>query len=58
MIDGGFGEKIARFYGDSNIKVKNYGVAKAFYDRYDVNELLDQNGITIEKICKDIEKMM
>ena len=58
MIDGGFGEKIARFYGDSNIKVKNYGVAKAFYDRYDVNELLAQNGITIEKICKDIEKMM
>lgn len=43
---------------DSNIKVKNYGVAKAFYDRYDVNELLAQNGITIEKICKDIEKMM
>ena len=38
ILEGGFGEKIVRFYGDSNIKVKNYGIAKAFYDRYDVNE--------------------
>ena len=40
------------------IKVKNYGIAKAFYDRYDVNELLKQNGITVEQITNDIEKLL
>ena len=59
ILEGGFGEKIASFYGQSNsIKVKNYGIAKAFYDRYDVNELLKQNGITVEQIINDIEKLI
>ena len=58
MIDGGFGEKVARFYGDSSIKVKNYGIAKLFYDRYNVNELLEENGITSEQIVKDVETML
>ena len=59
MLEGGFGEKIASFYGQSNsIKVKNYGIAKAFYDRYDVNELLKENGITVEQITNDIEKLL
>ena len=58
MLDGGFGEKIARFYGSSNVKVKNYGIAKAFYDRYDVNELLKENGITKEQIVDDVRKMI
>ena len=58
MLEGGFGEKIARFYGEDTVKVKNYGIAKAFYDRYDVNELLKKNGITKDQIIKDIEKMI
>ena len=58
MLEGGFGEKIARFYGDSSVKVKNYGIAKSFYDRYDVNELLKENGITKEQIIKDIENLL
>ena len=58
MLEGGFGEKIARFYGEYTVKVKNYGIAKAFYDRYDVNELLKENGITKDQIIKDIEKMI
>lgn len=58
MLEGGFGEKIARFYGKSSVKVKNYGIAKSFYDRYDVNELLKENGITLKQIIKDIENMM
>jgi len=58
MLEGGFGEKIARFYGEDTVKVKNYGIAKAFYDRYDVNELLKENGITKDQIIKDIEKMI
>ena len=58
MLEGGFGEKIGRFYGKSSVKVKNYGIAKSFYDRYDVNELLKENGITLKQIIKDIEDMM
>ena len=40
IIDGGFGEKISRFYGTSDMKVKNYGIKKSFPDRYVVEELL------------------
>ena len=58
ILQGGFGEKIASFYGDTNVKVKNYGIEKAFYDRYDVNELLKENRITKEQIVEDVEKMI
>lgn len=57
ILDGGFGEKIARFYGDTNIKVKNYGIAKEFYDRYDVNELLKDNRLTKEQIVEDLRNL-
>ena len=33
VLDGGFGEKIARFYGNSDVKVLNYGLKKEFLDR-------------------------
>ena len=58
ILQGGFGEKIASFYGDSDIKVKNYGIEKAFYDRYNVNKLLKANRITKEQITEDVEKML
>lgn len=58
ILDGGFGEKIARYYGTSNMKVKNYGIKKSFPDRYNVQELLKENGITNEQILDDIKKMM
>lgn len=58
ILDGGFGEKITRYYGTSDVKVKNYGIKKAFYDRYDVTKLLKDNGITIENIILDIEKVI
>ena len=54
ILDGGFGEKISRFYGTSNMKVKNYGIKKSFPDRYDANELLKENGISKEQILEDI----
>lgn len=58
ILEGGFGEKIARFYGTSETKVKNYGIKKDFYDRYNVEELLEENGITVENIVNDIEKII
>ena len=54
ILDGGFGEKISRFYGTSNMKVKNYGIKKSFPDRYDANQLLKENGISKEQIIEDI----
>lgn len=58
MLEGGFGEKIASYYGTSNMKVKNYGIAKSFPDRYVADELLRQNGISVEQIIEDIEKFL
>ena len=54
ILSGGFGEKIASFYGSSDMKVKNYGLDKKFYDRYDPNELLKEVGMTPVQIIADI----
>lgn len=55
-LDGGFGEKIARFYGSSDVKVLNYGVRKEFADRYITEELLKANRLTDVQIVEDIRK--
>lgn len=54
IMNGGFGEKIARFYGSSDMKVYNYGLKKEFLDRYDVNEVLKENHLTAEQIVNDV----
>lgn len=54
ILDGGFGEKIARFYGDSVVKVLNFGLKKEFPDRYNVDEILKKNHLTKELILTDI----
>ena len=54
ILNGGFGEKIARFYGSSDMKVYNYGLKKEFLDRYDVNEVLKENHLTAEQFVNDI----
>ena len=54
FLDGGFGEKIARYYGATDIKVLNYGAKKEFVDRYDIQELLRANHLTDEQIVEDI----
>lgn len=53
-IDGGFGERVARFYGASQMKTLCFGVEKALYDRYDVNQLLKDNCLTDEQIVDKI----
>ncbi len=54
ILDGGFGEKIARFYGNSHMKVLNYGLKKEFLDRYQVDEVLKANHLTSQLILDDI----
>lgn len=55
VLDGGFGEKIARFYGTSPVNVKCYGFRKEFADRYKAADLLKANRMTSEQIVEDIE---
>ena len=54
ILDGGFGEKISRFYGPSNMKVINYGVKKEVLDRYNPSELMKKNRLTDIQIVEDI----
>ena len=54
VIDGGFGEKIARFYGTSNMKVLNYGIKKKFTDRVASDVAFKNNRLTKEQIVEDI----
>lgn len=54
VLDGGFGEKIARFYGNSDVKVLNYGLKKEFLDRYNPEEIVKANRLTPEQIAEDV----
>lgn len=52
QIDGGWGEKVARYYGDSPMRVRCYGGRKGFVDRYDYAEYLRSNELTPEQIAR------
>lgn len=58
ILDGGFGQKIATYYATSDIKVKNYGLEKKFYDRYDPAKLLEELGMTNEAMVDDIRELL
>ena len=56
-LDGGFGEKIARFYGSSDVRVMNYGAKKEFTDRVSIDELYEKYRIRTDLIIEDIESL-
>ena len=58
VLSGGFGEKIASYFGGTDVKVKNYGLEKKFYDRYKPAELLKELGVTSESIIADIKEIL
>lgn len=53
-LEGGFGAKIAAYYGSSDMKVLNFGIKKEFIDRYDIAEVLKDNHLTPEQIAENI----
>ena len=53
-LEGGFGEKIARFYGDNDMKTLCFGIKKGLYDRYDYQQLAKDNELTPEQIVARI----
>ena len=58
IVDGGFGEKIATYYGASDMKVINLGLEKKFYDRYNPQQLLESLGITSDQIVETVKKFV
>ncbi len=56
--DGGFGERIAAYYGTSNMKVMVGGIKKDLYDRFDPQKLLADNRLLDEQIVEDITNII
>ena len=52
ILNGGFGEKISRFYGASDMKVVNLGLKKKFLDRYNASEVMAENSLTVNAIVE------
>lgn len=55
VLDGGYGEKVARYYGNSDMKVLNFGAKKEFTDRVSMEKLLKRYHLTPELIVEDIK---
>lgn len=53
---GGYGQMIASFYGMDNMQVKNYGISKKFHTDFDADELLKENGMSVDNLVDVIEK--
>lgn len=58
QLNGGFGEKIARFYSDSAVKVLNFGGKKEFTDRIPIEQLYERYHLTKELIVQDISNIL
>lgn len=56
--DGGFGERIAAYYGTSEMKVLVGGIKKDLYDRFDLQQLLSDNRLLDEQIVEDVVSIL
>lgn len=57
VLDGGFGEKISRFYSNKDIKVLNFGAKKEFVESVPLKELYERYHLTEKLIIEDIMKI-
>lgn len=57
-LEGGFGEKIASYFGNSDMKVLNFGARKEFTDRVPLEELYQRYHLTPELIIDDIKNCL
>lgn len=55
---GGYGQNIASFYGTSDIRVKNYGISKKFHTDFKPEELLKDNGMSVQNITYEIKEYL
>ena len=54
-LDGGFGEKVASYLGDKDVKVLNYGQKRVYTDQTPLKDILKENRMTVEQIVEDIK---
>lgn len=54
VLEGGWGQKLASYYGSSEVRVLNYGLKKEFLDRYNVTEVMEKNRLRVDTILKDL----
>ena len=57
-LDGGWGEKVASYYGNSKMKVLNYGIRKEFLDRFCAEDVMRDNRLTPEQITEDVLSLL
>ena len=59
IVEGGFGQKVASFYGNMpNVRVKSYGLPKKFFNRYKPDELAQAYHLTAAQIAEDVLREM
>lgn len=58
ILEGGFGQRVAAYYGASDMKVQNFGLKKEFYDRYDAAKLMEENHLTAGQIAEDVKNLL
>lgn len=56
IVEGGYGQMIASYYGNTDVKVKNYGLTKEFHTEFNADELLAVNGMSISGLVAFIMK--
>lgn len=57
-LDGGFGQKVAAFYGPTKMKVLTLGATKEFTDRVPLEELYERYHLTPALIAEDVKKTL
>lgn len=57
-VDGGFGEKIARFYGNTSVKVLNFGAGKEFVNHVTLEDQYFRYHLTESQIISDILELL
>ncbi len=58
ILDGGWGERVACYLACTPVRTSTFGIAKGFPDRYDPNELLAQNGMTVENMAAEAVRLL
>lgn len=58
VLEGGWGEKVARYLGPLGVRVRCHGVHIGFPDRYDPQELLAENGMTVDEMAADALELL
>ncbi len=56
LLDGGFGEKVASYLGDKDVKILNYGQKRVYTDQVPLKQILKDNRMTVDQIVEDVKK--